>query len=99
MKKLIVSQLMLLVLAVTFLYSCKKDHDNTPQVLLPKLDGLYIYGTNTVATEPTDPNAKMSLAILDPTLTPGAVTTMDNVFGKFLYIGANSTISFAFVNN
>jgi hypothetical protein len=42
--------------------------------------------------------ARMSLAVMDSTKS-GLLKTADSVYGKFMYIGANSTISFAAVIN
>lgn len=70
--------------------SCGKDDDG-PVELLPKLEGLYVYGSNTVASSATDPNARMALAQLVP--DQGAkVDNMPGVYGKLMYIGANSTL-------
>jgi hypothetical protein len=98
MKKLISMRPWLLLLLVpAIIFSCKDD-DATPQELLPKLDGFYVYGTKTIAASAADPEAKMSRAALD--IAKGAkVENMEGVYGKFLYIGANSTIKFAEVKN
>ena len=88
--------LLLSLLTFTF-FSCKDD-DNGPVVLLPNLDGMYVYGTNTVATEPGNAASKMNLAILDP--NQGAqVESMEGIFGKFIYVGANGSLQLAFVEN
>lgn len=95
MKKLIsLSLAWLAVLALPFwISSCGSDDDDAGE-LLPKLDGFYIYGTNTVAETAVDPNAKMSRAVLDK--SQGAkVENMEGIYGKFLFIGANSKIKFA----
>ncbi len=91
--------MMVLLLASAFLVSCGDDEPTEPEVLLPNLDGLYVYGTNTVAAEPGGNAAsKVNLAVLDP--GQGAqVENMDGVFGKFIHIGANSTISLAHIEN
>jgi hypothetical protein len=93
MRKLLLTQTMLLLFASAFFMACD-DGDDGPKVLLPKLDGFYIYGTNTVAEGPSDANARMNLAILDHGKVPN-VESEDGVFGKFVYIGAASEISFA----
>src|SRR5690349_23198174 len=93
MKKLLLTQLMLLLFASAFFMACD-DGEDKPKVLLPKLDGFYVYGTNTVAEGPSDATARMNLAILDHGKAPNAASE-DGVYGRFIYIGANSTISFA----
>ncbi|WP_159583300.1 hypothetical protein [Marinoscillum sp. 108] len=100
MRTIYFKRLMLLamVLFSSLLISCGEDDGpKEPEVLLPNLDGLYVYGTSTVAAEPGGAASKINLAILDP--GQGAqVESMDGVFGKFIHIGANSTISFAYVS-
>lgn len=100
MKKLIslsIGWLALLALPL-WISSCNGDEEGGPGELLPKLDGFYIYGTNTIAETALEPNAKMARAILDK--GQGAlVENMEGVYGKFLYIGANSKIKFAEVKN
>ncbi|HTJ48748.1 MAG TPA: hypothetical protein VL443_04775 [Cyclobacteriaceae bacterium] len=93
MKKLILSNVLLLLAVSVFLFSCSSS-DPGPKVLLPKADGFYIYGTNTVASGPSELTARMALAALDFTKGP-KVATLDSVYGKYLYIGAGSKISFA----
>jgi len=97
MKKLssLLSALLLLSVPMYF-YSCSKS-DNGPTVLLPKLEGYYVYGTNTVATQPTDQNARLALAVLDHT-KKAAIDNLAGVYGKLMYIGANSTINFAVID-
>ncbi|MEO7990458.1 MAG: hypothetical protein ABI663_13010 [Chryseolinea sp.] len=97
MKKLIFAQLVLLLMLPLFFMACS-DEDEGPIVLLPKLDGFYVFGTNTIAEAPTDPESRMALAVLDHT-KPAGIDNLDGVYGKYLYIGANSTISFALVEN
>ena len=92
MKKLLLTQLMLLLFASVFFLSCGDD-DEGPQILLPELDGFYVYGTNTIAEGPSEPAAKMILAILDKDKLPN-IESKAGVFGKFMYIGGNSTVSF-----
>jgi len=91
MSKLLSKKLLMLMLAIPLLFaSCKKDDDD-PIELLPKLEGVYIYGTSTVAASATDPNARMALAQLVP--DQGAkVENMPGVYGKLMHIGANSSI-------
>lgn len=90
MKKLLLN-LFLLALTVVGISSCSED-DNGPKILLPKLDGVYVYGTNTIAAEPTDPLARMAAAPLNPAKSGGALTA-NGYYGKLMYIGANSTIN------
>ena len=92
-------RLMLLLCSILtiFMMSCTED-DPGPQVLLPKLDGLYVFGTNTVAKEPGTAASKVNRAVLDKNQGT-KVANMAGVFGKFMHIGANSTISLAYVEN
>ncbi len=90
MKKLMLTQLMLLLFASVFFLSCGGDDDG-PTILLPKLDGLFVFGENALAETPTEPSAKMTLATLDPTKGPADKA---GVYGKFMYIGANGKIQF-----
>ncbi|AHM58469.1 hypothetical protein D770_00975 [Flammeovirgaceae bacterium 311] len=89
---------MLFAMLPLFIFSCGKDDDPAPQVLQPKLDGVYVYGTNTVADVPTAPAARLSGATLNPAKSSGAAT-MPGVYGKYMYIGANSTIQISEVEN
>jgi hypothetical protein len=101
MKSLLTLRILLsiaLMASVAFIVSCDGDDDNGPKELFPKLDGFYVYGTNTIAESATEPMAKMTLAPLDATKAPG-IATKDGVFSKIMYIGANSTIKFAKVEN
>jgi len=93
MRKLLLTQLMMMLFASVCFMACD-DGDDEPKILLPKLDGFYVYGTNTVAAEPSEPNARMNLAQLDKGKSPNHESE-DGVYGKFMYIGANSEISFA----
>ena len=85
---------MAMAIVSTFFIACDDD-DPDPIDLVPNLNGLYVYGTNTVASKPGNAASKVNLAILDPNRgvqednTPG-------VFGKFIHIGANSTINLAY---
>lgn len=93
MKKTISLTMMVLLGGILF-YSCSKNSDPGPQVLLPKLDGFYVFGTNTVASQPTDSTARMNLAVLDHSQGAG-IDNLAGVYGRLIYIGANSTINFA----
>jgi hypothetical protein len=88
-----------LTMILMIIVSCtKEDDDPGPIDLLPKLDGLYVYGTNTVSTDPGTPASRVNLAILDP----GKGAQEENLpgyYGKFIHIGANSTIQLAYVEN
>lgn len=92
-------QLFLITLfaATLFTFSCKKDGDD-PVVLLPNLNGLYVTGTNTVASDLGNAASKVNLAILDP--GKGAmVNNLPDVYGRFIHIGANSTIQLTYVKD
>lgn len=79
-------------------WSCGSDDSNGPDILLPKLDGLYVYGEKTVTDEPGNAESKMNPAILDP--NQGAqVNQIDGVFGKFIFIDEGGSIQLAFVDN
>lgn len=101
MKKLFFTQLLLLVGALVLITSCNDDEGDgpvTPAPLVPNMEGFYVYGTNTIAEDALDPDARMSRAVLDP--SQGAqVENMEGVYGKFMYIGANSTIQFTEVED
>ena len=98
MKKLLFPKLMLMLMATVFFTSCGDDTEPAPEVLTPKMDGVYVFGTNTIAEDALDPDARMALAVLDP--AQGAmVESMEGVYGKFMYIGANSTIQIAEVED
>lgn len=98
MKKRVIIHIFLLLTLPAFFLSCSKDEDPGPDVLLPKTDGFYIFGTNTIAEAPTDVDARMARAILDVSKAPN-VENIAGVYGKFLYIGADSKIQFAEVTN
>lgn len=100
MKQRSFTSLLLLTFSIFALIaiSCKDDDDPQPKVLLPKLDGLYVYGTNTTASEPGNAASRMNLAILDP--NQGAqVASIPGVFGKFIHIGAGGSLEMAYVEN
>jgi hypothetical protein len=99
MKHLLITRLFLLLVAFPILFNaCKKEEDDDPIELLPKLEGMYIYGSNTVAATSTDPNARMARAQLVPD-QGAAVDNLPGVYGKIMYIGANSTIKLVEVVN
>ncbi len=98
MKKLFILQLLLLLVATPLIFTSCDDDNEEPKELLPKLDGFYIYGTNTVAASAVEPAARMALAILDHEKAPN-VEDQPGVYGKFLFIGANSKIKFAEVKS
>lgn len=102
MKKLFSYRLMLLIAALLVMplvfFSCDDENSEDPPPPPPNQDGVYVFGTNTIATLATDEDARMNLAALD--VKQGAkVEEMDGVYGKYMYIGANSTISFMEVSN
>lgn len=96
MKKNTFNVLWLLAFAiVSSLFIACGDDDEDPIDLVPNLNGLYVYGTNTVSKTPGNAASKVNLAILDP--GKGAqVNSLPGVFAKFIHIGANSTISLAY---
>lgn len=86
----------LLLTLPLFFFSCSDDEKNDPKILLPKAEGFYVFGENTVAAGPSEPAARMALAKLDP--TKGLqVDKLDSVYGKYIYIGAGGSIQFAAV--
>ena len=97
MKKIIFNQLVLLLMVPFLFLACDKD-DKEPVELVPELSGLYVYGTNTVASTAVEPNAKMNRAILNPDKS-GGDENREGVYGKLMYIGANSTIQFMLVED
>ena len=98
MKKLFLLQILLLCIAAPLYFSSCDDSDDGEQVLIPNLDGFYVFGTNTIAASPSEPAARMNPAILDIDKPPN-VADEDGVFGKLIYIGANSQIQFVKVLN
>jgi hypothetical protein len=98
MKKSVITRLSVMVFLSALVFACSDDKNETPKELTPKLDGFYVYGTNTIAAASTEPTARMSRAVLDP--GKGAqVNDMEGVYGKFMYIGANSSLKFAEVKS
>jgi hypothetical protein len=102
MKKLFSHRLLLLMAVMLvlplFFFSCDDENTEDPPPPPPNQDGLYVFGTNTIAALATDADARMNLADLD--VKQGAeVEEMPGVYGKFMYIGANSTIKFMEVAN
>ena len=85
-----------LVLTTSIFMSCGEDEPTEPEVLVPKVDGAYVFGSNTIAATALEPNAKMSLATLNPAKSGGA-ENVDGYYGKLMYIGANSTIQISYV--
>lgn len=102
MRKLFSIQFMLLLamlLSVPLIFmACSDDEEKDPPPPPPKTDGFYVFGTNTVAKLATDLEARMALAVLDPSKAP-AIASKPGVYGKYMYIGANSTIQFMEVLN
>ena len=87
-----ITKMILFAAFVMAVAACKKD-ETEPIDLVPKLDGLYVYGTNTVAETAIEPEAKMARAILNPDKS-GGESNVPGVYGKLMYIGAGSTIKF-----
>lgn len=99
MKKLLRMQLLLLAIMSVFLSSCGGDDEpGAPKVLTPKLEGMYVFGSNTIAAEAVDPNARMVRAVLNPGKSNG-MADQESIYGQLMYIGANSTIQFTEVEN
>jgi len=96
MKKYVIIQLLAFLLVPVIFNSCNKE-ENEPEVLVPKLSGLYVFGTNTVADVAVDPEAKMARAVLNPNKS-GGDENREGVYGKLMHIGANSTIQFTYVD-
>ncbi len=97
MKKRSLLRFMLVLVIPIAMTSCKKDPID-PVDLVPAMDGLYVYGTNTIAEKAVEPNARMAKAILNPDKT-GGETTLDGIYAKLMYIGAASTIQFTWVED
>jgi hypothetical protein len=101
MKNMLFHRLMLMAVLLVipmFFFSCDDENTEDPPPPPPNQDGVYVFGTNTIATLATDEGARLNLAELD--VKQGAkVEEMDGVYGKYMYIGANSTISFMEVSN
>jgi hypothetical protein len=95
MKKLLkVSWAVLFALmGIVSLTSCDDDDDdNGPSTEVP--EGVYIYGTNTVATEPGTAATKFNLANLDD--SKGLkVKSQEGVYAKYVYFGNNATFKFS----
>lgn len=89
----IVKLLPLCLLALVFAACDANDSGMEEEPLVPNTEGFYVFGTNTIAPDVLDPDARMALAQLDP--TQGAqVENMPGVYGKFMYIGAGGTVEF-----
>jgi hypothetical protein len=102
MKKMLSHRLLLLLALLLvlplFFFSCDDENTEDPPPPPPNQDGVYVFGSNTIATLATDEGARMNLATLD--VKQGAkVEEMDGVYGKYMYIGASSTIQFMEVVN
>lgn len=102
MKNLFLSRFMLMATALLVMplvfFSCKDEDAGDPPPIPPNQDGLYVFGSNTIASLATDEEARMNLAVLDS--KQGAEKEeIEGVYGKYMYIGANSTISFMEVTN
>ncbi len=96
-KTIYFSKLFILLTLALFAFSCSDNSTGTDdEELVPELEGMYVYGSNTTASSANDTEAKMSPAVLDPGQGAG-VSSMEDVYGKFMYIGASSTIEFTLV--
>ncbi|SMO95379.1 hypothetical protein [Gracilimonas mengyeensis] len=85
------------ILSVGLFAACGTDSGGGgEEELIPNQEGLYVYGSNTIAANVNDLTAKMNAATLDAGQGAG-VENMTDVYGKFMYIGANSTIEFTYV--
>ena len=83
----------LLALTVTACDSGGPDETEEPPPLVPNQEGFFVFGTNTIAADALDPDARMARAVLDP--GQGAqVENLEGVYGKFMYVGAGGTIEF-----
>ena len=99
MKKSLFSNLWLMLMAAVMFAACSDDDAGGPAApLQPKADGFYVYGTNTIASAPTEQRARLAGAKLNPAKSGGA-QTKPGVYGRYMYIGANSTIQFTEVVN
>ena len=98
MKRLLSKQLLLLSFLSFFMFSCGDDENPEPVVLTPKLEGMYVFGSNTIAAEAIDPKARMVQAVLNPNKS-GGKQNQEDIYGQLMYIGANSTIKFTQVEN
>lgn len=95
MKKSNIIKLLLLLVAPALFFACGKDDGPTTPPPPPiNLNGFFVYGTNTVADDVEDEQARMPLATLNPGKSSDK-TSEPGYFGRYMHIGANSTISFA----
>ena len=63
----------------------------TPTPTPTASDAVYVTGSNTIASDTSEDAATLELAVLDP--GKGAMEeSLNGFYGKFMYIGANSTI-------
>lgn len=91
--------LLLLLAAMAFVFvSCDDDDDTKPIDLLPNINGVYVYGTNTVATAPGNAASKMNPASLDPNRGI-QMPTAPGIFGKFIHMESNGTLKIAYVKD
>lgn len=95
MKKPNLIKLLLLIIAPVLFFGCGQDDGpSTPPPPPINLNGFFVYGTSTVADDVEDEQARMALATLNPDKS-GSETSKTGYFGKYMHIGANSTLSFA----
>lgn len=98
MKKQNLFYLFTLALASLVMLSCNKDDEPDPIDLTPKLDGLYVFGTNTIAESSLEPAAKMARALMNPDKT-GDEENVEGIYGKLMYVGAGGSLEFVEVTD
>lgn len=88
-----------LCLFSTLLFSCKPEPEDPTDIVVeyPGLSGLYVHGTNTIASKP-ESAGKVSAASLDPA-RGGMVDSVSGIYGRFMYVGANSTLNVTLIEN
>lgn len=91
----------MLALLAIISFSCKgtePDPTPDPDPVDTELEGLFVFGTNTVATEAGSSASRISAAVLDP--GKGAqVDSLAKIFGKFIHIGAGGEIQLDWAEN
>lgn len=92
-KPTLISSLTLACVLTLAVAACDSGNPVDEGPLVPNTEGFFVFGTNTVAEDVLDPDARMSLAALDSTQGSGE-KNMPGVYGKYMYIGADSEIEF-----
>lgn len=90
-----ISKVMLFCMMAFVIAACDSggDNDDDDGPLIPNQEGFFVFGNDTIAEDALDPDARMSRAVLDP--AQGAQEeNMEGVYGKYMYVGANSVIEF-----